>query len=360
MLFSKILKKIRDGLEIRNSKGQVINQTPSTGSSVKSPILFAGEAIFDPVASENDIFYCFRLILGRFPNREEWKGHSSFVGKDLAKVVAPYINSSEFANRKILAPPTMDDIQLVKLDRFSMYLSPSDYAVGLTILTSKTYEPNVTRVLIHILKPGMTVLDVGANIGYFSLLMSTLVGKEGRCIAIEPNPHNIKLLLASKKLNGFTQLQILQAAAGDTWGILHLNTIYSNGVVSPVNGDINEIFQRETVLSLKIDDILPRDVRVDVIKIDVEGAEFNALSGVLRCIERDRPIIISEFMPGALQGISGITPEEYLNFIINHGYYLSVLEADHVVPCQNDIEMVMKEYREKGEDHIDILAEPLK
>jgi FkbM family methyltransferase len=241
-----------------------------------------------------------------------------------------------------------------------MYLSPSDYAVGREILNSKTYEPNVTRILNEKLRPGMTVLDVGANIGYFSLLMSVLVGREGRCIAIEPNPRNVKLLLASKNLNRFEQLEILQAAAGNTWGILQLNTSHSNGVVSPVSAtSIEEIWQRETVLSLRIDGILPPDVRVDLIRIDVEGSEFNALSGALRCIENDRPFIISEFMPEGLRGISGVTPEEYLGFLTNRGYQLSVLESDHCVRCHQDAVMVMKRFREKNADHIDILDEPL-
>jgi FkbM family methyltransferase len=327
-------------------------------SENKSPIPFAEESVFDPLASERDIFYCFRLILGRLPSREEWKGHSMFIGLDLAKVVAAYLNSLEFANRRLLAPPTMDDIQLVQLDRFAMYLSSSDYAVGRGILNSKTYEPNVTRILNERVRPGMTVLDVGANIGYHSLLMSVLIGREGRCIAIEPNPWNVKLLLANKNLNRFEQLEILQAAAGNAWGVLQLNAMYSNGVVSPVNAkSIQEISQRETVLSLKIDGILPPDVRVDVIKIDVEGSEFNALSGALRCIENDHPLIISEFQPFGLRG-SGVTPEEYLTFLTDLGYHLAVLESNHCVPCQQDAEMVMNIFREKNVDHIDILAEP--
>lgn len=328
-------------------------------SAKNSIIAFAGEHIFDPLASETDIFYCFRLILGRLPSREEWKGHSPFTGLDLPKVVAGYLNSLEFANRGLLVPPTMEDIQLVELDRFAMYLSSSDYAVGREILKSKTYEPNVTRILNERVRPGMTVLDVGANIGYHSLLMSVLVGEEGRCIAIEPNPSNVKLLLANKNLNKLEQLEILQAAAGNAWGVLQLNPSYSNGVVSPVTvKSIQEITRQETVLSLKIDGILPPDVKVDVIKIDVEGSEFNALSGALRCIENDRPLIISEFMPGGLRGISGVTPEEYLTFLTNLGYHLAVLEADHCVSCQQNAAMVMKIFREKNVDHIDILAEP--
>lgn len=344
LFFKKILKKVHGNPNLKNN----------------AKVPFAGEEVFNTIASDIDIFYCFRLILGRFPNREEWKGHSSHVGLDLTKVVKNYIKSLEFANRKMLEPPLLDDVQLVKLDKFSMYVTPSDPHIGMPILTSKMYEPHVTRILNQKLQPGMTVLDIGANIGYFSMLMSNLIGKDGRCIAIEPNPRNVKLMLASKNLNGFEQLQIFQAAAGNTWGILKLYTIFTNGVVSPVNTDANELLQTETVQSLKIDDILPCDERVDLIKIDVEGAEFSALSGALQCIERDHPLIISEFTPGALPDISGVTPEEYLRFFTSRGYNLSVLEPDHIVPCLKDIEMVMKIYREKNVDHIDILAEPFK
>jgi len=318
---------------------------------------FGGESAFDPTANETDIFYCFRLILGRLPNKEEWTGHSSVTGQNLATVVAPYFNSLEFAQRGILNPPSMDDVQLVKLDKFSMYVSPSDLAVGRQIMDSKSYEPNVARILHQRLRLGMTVLDVGANIGYFSLLASSLIGSDGQCIAIEPNSRNVKLLLASKESNGFQQLQILQAAAGDTWGVLQLNTMHSNGVVSPVNADIRDIIQRETVLSLRIDDVLSPRVKIDVIKIDVEGAEYRALSGALQHIEKDRPLIISEFTPGSLPGISGVSPEEYLRFFTERGYHLSVLEPDRRVDCGQDVAMVMRKYRERNVDHIDILAD---
>jgi FkbM family methyltransferase len=324
------------------------NRTPA--KSLRSP----WERAHRPVADDNDIFYCFRLLLGRSPSREEWPGHTLAVGQDLATVVKRYVTSLEFANRHFLDHST-SDYEICELADFSMYLSRSDLAVGAHIAKTRVYEPHVTRVLKERLSPGMTFFDVGANIGFFSLLGASLVGPSGAVFSIEPNPRNVKALRASKDLNHFEHMHILQAAAGASWDVLFLNTDHSNGVVSETAGDIGELLSRETVLSCPIDSILGT-AKVDLIKIDVEGFEFKALSGASRCLELHKPAIVSEFTPGALPGISKISSREYLNFFTKRGYKIYVLGANEPVPCGTDAELVMKHFVASSVDHIDILC----
>jgi FkbM family methyltransferase len=312
------------------------------------------EGTYDPVASGTDIFYCFRLLLGRLPSAEESRLHSWRVGQDVATVVKAYLNSLEFADRHLMTPaPT--EYEIFQLADFAMYLSRSDLAVGLHIANSGSYEPHVTRILSERLRSGMTFLDIGANIGYFSLFAASLVGPAGKIISIEPNPSNAKALHASADLNAFRQIRVVQAAAGACWEMLLLTPGYSNGVVSPANGSIQDLLPRETVLSCPVDAIVGT-AKVDLIKIDVEGFEFRALTGASELIERHHPAIITEFTPGALPGISGVSPTEYLQFFVSRGYEISVLEHDRAVRCGTETSMVMSRFEASGADHIDLLC----
>jgi FkbM family methyltransferase len=260
---------------------------------------------------------CFRLLLGREPHPEEWPGHSQLVGCELRGVVASYLNSVEFANRGLVSGLISEDkkeYEMVRLPEFSMWLSRQDTQVGSPIAAFGEYEPHVTREIRARLLHGSTFLDVGANIGYFSLLAASIVGPEGKVFAIEPNPANTRLLYASCGLNNFTNIAIVQAAADRTWGLLWLRALYSNGTVEPLPAKLNKLLSQPTVMALPIDTATDGQ-RVDLIKIDVEGYEFRALSGALRTIERWHPAIVSEFTPGVLPERSGIQPEEYLRFL---------------------------------------------
>jgi len=307
-------------------------------------------------ATHEDIFYCFRLLLGRNPNPEEWPGHSSRVGEDLENVVSSYVTCREFADRGLLNKTYRDQVELVRLPRFSLFASNEDLAVGHHICGG-TYEPGVAGVLTRFVKPGMAVVDIGANIGYFTMLLASLVEPSGLVVAVEPNPENIKLLEASRRLNGFDHVLIIQAAAGRQTGLLRLNVSYSNGITGELSDDVDAIFASHPVSCVALDRILPKDRRINLIKVDTEGAELNALIGLSETIDRDHPVIVSEFSPGALTGISHSSGPEYLRFLIAKGYRIGVIEQDGSENgFGDDVDGVMGAYSRSGIDHIDIIA----
>lgn len=82
-----------------------------------------------------------------------------------------------------------------------MYASTSDSAVGSEIYRTRKYEPHVTSAIITRLKSGTGFLDIGSNIGYFSLLAASLVGLDGKVFSFEPSQYNIKLLYLNKHIN---------------------------------------------------------------------------------------------------------------------------------------------------------------
>ena len=310
---------------------------------------------FSNVASIADIYHCFRLILGRNPNPEECVGHSAMAGVALEDVVRSYVQSMEFQNRKLLLTDAVN-FELKELDGFQIYLDAQDRAVGNHLLHG-VYEPHVTAQFRRLLKPGMRVLDIGANIGYFTLLAASLVTNTGRVIAVEPNPDNGKLLDASIKQNHFEHVTLLQLAAGRANGILALHTSYSNGTTSQVSSELAHLQAIRSVPAIKLDDFNGLADGVDFVKIDVEGAEYNALWGKQETLRRFKPLIISEFSPTAMPSVSGVDGLAYLGFLDSLGYDVSVIDLDGTVhPHYSDHAKTMRAFDASGVDHIDILA----
>jgi FkbM family methyltransferase len=310
---------------------------------------------FSSVANINDIFYCFRLILGRNPNPEECMGHSGMAGNELTEVVKSYVQSMEFQNRNLFQSRD-GELALIDTGEFKIYIDTQDQAVG-SHVAHGAYEPHVTQVFRDRLKPGMRVLDIGANIGYFSLLSSTIVGENGHVFSIEPNSNNCRLLQASKSKNHFQNIEILQIAASDSAGLLAINTSYSNGTTSGLSAEMDILMRSNTVPAFKIDNLKEFDQGVDFIKIDVEGAEYRALKGAEQLLARFKPMIVSEFSPTAMPSISGVEGITYLKFLNSLGYSLNVINPNGgISQFGDDIHGVMRAFEDSGVDHIDLFA----
>jgi FkbM family methyltransferase len=309
---------------------------------------------FDATACDRDIFNCFRLVLNRYPGRAEWESHQIHLGRPLASVTAGYLGSVEYQN---LSNANNGPV-LVQMPGFVMYVSPGDLDIGIHILEHQEWESHVSRVFAAHLRPGMTVLDIGANIGYFTFLAASRVGSSGRVWAIEPNRRNVSFLLATRARNEFGHVEIIQAAASDRWEVLTLSLgcASSNSTALRTHGT-EPVHFAEPVMALPLTACLPDSQRVDMIKIDVEGAEGKALGGMLDILDRDRPIVFSEFTPSTLPAISRISPGEYLSIFKKRGYSLAVLEKSG--PRSLSVEALLEHAAAVAVDsHLDILAEP--
>jgi FkbM family methyltransferase len=200
---------------------------------------------------------------------------------------------------------------------------------------------------------------VGAIVGYFTMLAADLVGSEGYVLAVEPNAENMKLLEGSRRANGFEQVETALTAAGKRTGLLVLNTSYSNGTTASLPDSVEPAIAANVVPCFRLDDIVRSDRQIDLIKMDAEGAEYNVLLGCTETIARCRPVIVSEFSPGALPGISNVDGRGYLQAIVDLGYLISIIESDgSLTSYATEIEKVIEGYEHSSVDHIDIVAEP--
>ncbi|MGH2683858.1 MAG: FkbM family methyltransferase [Actinomycetota bacterium] len=156
------------------------------------------------------------------------------------------------------------------------------------------YEPRKHAALQHFLRPGMTFLDIGANVGDFSLAAAKLMDDHGTIVAVEPGADNAAWLRRSIADNGYSTIHVRQVALGETAGEVDLYLSRHAGLHSLTP----HTFQR-TVGSVKVpmstlDEIVAAEGldRVDVMKIDVEGAEMGVLRGGAELFGRDDPMVV--------------------------------------------------------------------
>ena len=140
-------------------------------------------------ATLEDLRACYRLFLLREPDETGWRAWKDLIESHQISVqmlVDGFMNGPEFRQLQEAAATPV----LVPLDGFQLYVRRNDYFIGAAIARDRSYEPHVTAAVRRMLRPGDTFLDIGANIGYFTLMGSSLVGSTGRVIALEPNPSN--------------------------------------------------------------------------------------------------------------------------------------------------------------------------
>jgi FkbM family methyltransferase len=187
------------------------------------------------------------------------------------------------------------------LGRYKFYIDTNDHGFGAHVLLDGFWEMWLTQFMARFVKPGMIVADIGANYGYYSLLLADLVGPEGRVHSFEPNPVAASFLTNSVMLNGFaSRTQIHRLALGATDGeevsLFVPHDEPKNASVVPLGTQVHHIPGiLHTVSTQRLDSLLPEDGRLDFVKIDAEGAEQNIVEGMMETIRRARPSIVLEF-----------------------------------------------------------------
>jgi FkbM family methyltransferase len=193
----------------------------------------------------------------------------------------------------------------------------------------------------------MTVIDIGAHVGYYSLLAARSIGSTGRVISFEPSPGNFELLVYNIGLNGLGKIiQAENAALGDVSGELDLYlSIYNTGDhrIYQTLSDDDEIFNAGAVRPsvrvavMALDEYLAeRDIsKVDIVKIDVQGAEMSVLSGMKKTLLANPELLLfTEFWPHGLRRF-GTEPQKLLEFLVDEiglSLFQILAEEQRVVP----------------------------
>ena len=167
------------------------------------------------------------------------------------------------------------------LGRYMMFVSNMDERHGVQLQMNGFWEMDVTELLAKLIKPGMNVVDAGANYGYFSFLMAELVKPKGHVYSIEANPFMCDLINKSIKVNGYkNNIKVINQAISDHDNGLESFSFSHN---SPMNGALTvnksqkalekKIHKRLDIITNTLDAMILNTSTIDLIKIDIEGSE---------------------------------------------------------------------------------------
>jgi FkbM family methyltransferase len=174
-------------------------------------------------------------------------------------------------------------------------------------------------------RPGAVVVDVGANLGLYALVASRAVGPGGRVVAFEADPENARLLALARRRNRAANLEVRAEAVGaaEGWAELYLRPEHKGDSELAYRGG-DRPSTRVPVTTL--DASLAREPRVDLLKLDIQGAEALAIQGMERVLEASpRLAVFSEFWPRGLRRC-GLEPEAYLDWWRRRGFAVRIID----------------------------------
>lgn len=288
------------------------------------------------------IFYIFRKIT------------KPFLGKGLGKM--PFLPA---IYNNLLGRLKPKSLVLRNVNSSKMWIDPNDTSLAPTLLVKGIWEEGVTNVFRNFIKPGMVVVDVGANIGYYTLLSAMLVGNQGKVYAFEPISNNYELLMKSVKENNYFQVAAVQKAVSEKDEKVTM-FLHPTGSGAHTMGGWDAARKSIEVESTKLDTFFPKGSRVNFLKIDVEGFEYAALRGARRIIEENSNLLLLvEFWPKGMIN-SGDSPDEFISELNREFSYLYTID-DRLgkIKISNDIHALMKIADEKISVNIICSKKPL-
>lgn len=219
---------------------------------------------------------------------------------------------------------TPEDVSYIDFHGVSIAVDLADGSVSRP-LRSGEYEPHIVAFLKQRLQPGMTFVDIGANLGSLAILAAKLVGETGRVFCFEPNSENCRLILLSTTRNDLKNITLFPVAASSTPGHALFGThMGSNGGLMPSSTDVLLNPGCLVVPTFRLDDLIHD--RIDFLKIDTEGAEGLVIGGAGRLLQQHRPIVVTEFSPEMLGRVSRIAASDYLQRFRDLQYRIHVID----------------------------------
>lgn len=219
-----------------------------------------------------------------------------------------------------------------------MYLNPN--AKGPMKLAFRVFirdngkEHLTTELFKQAVKKGYTVVDIGANIGYFTLLGARLVGKEGKVYAFEPEPNNYEMILKNVTLNGYSNVVATQKAVSDVARKVKLylsktdvgaHTLREQHAHPQFDqGQFGDFVEVDAITLDKFFE--DKEKSINVVKMDCEGSEMAALLGMDKIIKVNKNLkMFIEFYPSAIREM-GYSPEEFVHKLFDYGFSITAVD----------------------------------
>ena len=213
---------------------------------------------------------------------------------------------------------------------FELLIDPKNGVLDEYLFINSKYERHITSEMHTYVKPGDIVLDIGANIGLHTILLAKITGAYGQVYAFEPIPSIYTQLEKSIEKNNIKNIRVGKFALGEKKEELYINInlgcVASSSILDKdvSNMTTNIKIQVRTLDSLNLQ-------KVDFIKLDVEGYEWNVISGGMNTIKRYKPTIIFEYSPDYFRRAGNNDGNKILNFMIDNNYVMYDLENKNKV-----------------------------
>lgn len=210
-------------------------------------------------------------------------------------------------------------------DNIMMYLNPKDKAVSYFLSKENVWEPFETEIMKKFFKSNTVFIDIGAHIGYYSLLCAS-IAKQGKVFAFEPVKENFEILKKNAQVNNFKNIIISENAISDTDSskLLYLSNENNTGDNRFFSDNFREIPENRLELKVKcvtLDQFLvDYNIKPNIIKMDIQGAELLALKGMKKTLDNiTKLVVFTEFWPRGIVANSG-SPLGFLDLLSHHGF----------------------------------------
>lgn len=215
----------------------------------------------------------------------------------------------------------------IMVDDMELYLHPYDRELSEKLVLNKNWQKFEIEIILKNINEGDTVLDIGANIGYYTIYIARKVGKNGKVFCFEPDPVNCSFLKKSVIANGYTNVIVEQKAVTDKIGKAKLYLCDEN------KGDhriYNSYDDRKNIdiETVTLDDYFKNyKENINFIKIDVQGSEGGVIKGMKNLLKKNKNVkMFIEYEPRCLK-LFGTCPDKYLKLITQAGFKFFMLNS---------------------------------
>jgi len=287
-----------------------------------------------------DAFALWRTLLRRNPDPAiELPRLLSYSGT-YRELLTDLADSAEFRRAQPILPRGLT--WMAEVDGFRFWFQTEDREMGV-LMGMGNYEPEVRALMKTIIRPGMRCIDAGASTGYYTCLMGMLVGSAGKIYAFEPMPGNFRMLEKNVEENNLQQVVDAHQLACSSSSAAIEATALANMYIPKAH----HVGEKVSMDAAVVDDVISGVV--DVIKIDIEGYEMEALAGMSRIIREHRPLIFSEINEYWLRTCAQTSGKAYLEYLNDLGYRVCNVKSP-------EVELRVSEFRMDILDSMDVIA----
>ena len=277
------------------------------------------------------VTWAYRVLLSREPESDQVVEDAVESGLDSDELLSTFLSSQEFRARHPNLGTLSQAWVWAELENFLLRVNLADLYVSASIIEGG-FELAETKFIKSTLKPGDVAIDIGGNLGYYTMLFASIVGRSGRVFSFEPMPTLFESVMLSVKRNNFSdRVAAFNVALSSSVGTLPIvfseNSFNWGGAYISMEGNVPDGHTKIDVKTAPLSDFVNSD-KINLVKIDVEGAEPLVVSGCLKLLAKHRPIILSEVHREQLSLVSKKSPEEYIDILSSIGYVSRLLTED--------------------------------